>query len=61
MLQAGTKTQPEIISEYYWRKRAAKGRPWFHFTKNAQMVCDNLALIRSSGPGLNAFCPTLIF
>ena len=47
------------FSKYLLRKRAQKGSPDVHFTNNAQMVYAHPALIRSSGSGLSAFCPTL--
>ena len=55
----GNNSSPYFLYEYLLRKRAPKGSPDVHFTNNAQMVYAHPALIRSSGSGLSAFCPTL--
>ena len=51
--------QPLSASKHSVRKRGTERSPWLHFTNNARMACSHSALVRSSGPGLNAFCPAL--
>ena len=57
--ELGNNSSSYFLYEYLFRKRAPKGSPDVHFTNNAQMVDAHPALIRSSGSGLSAFCPTL--
>lgn len=59
LLGLGNNSSPlPIYTNIHFANVRQKAAPDVHFTNNAQMVYDHPALIRSSGSGLSAFCPT---
>jgi len=48
-------------SKHNLRKRKTERSPCHYFANNARMAYSQPALVRSSCPGLNAFCPAFFF